>query len=91
MAAQKPIVLITGAEGRIGSVIAAALGDVYTVVGFERQCQGADCISVDITSDEALAKGGSELRARYGNRIASVIHLAALYDFSDEPHPYKKL
>lgn len=87
MASQKPIVLITGAEGRIGSVIADALHDSYTVVGFERKCRGDNCIDVDITSDEALAKGCEQLRARYGNRIASVIHLAAFYDFSGEPHP----
>ena len=87
MASQKPVVLITGAEGRIGSVIAAALEDKYTVVGFERKCKGDHCISVDLTSDEALASGCHDLRQRYGNRIASVIHLAAFYDFSGEPHP----
>lgn len=87
MASQKPVVLITGAEGRIGSAIAAALEDAYTVVGFERKCRGENCINVDITSDEALGKGMDELRKRHGNRIASVIHLAAFYDFSGEPHP----
>jgi len=87
MASQKPVVLITGAEGRIGSVIAAALKDSYTVVGFERKCRGDNCINVDITSDEALAQGCEALRARYGQHIASVIHLAAFYDFSGEPHP----
>ncbi|MEZ0237263.1 MAG: NAD-dependent epimerase/dehydratase family protein [Methylophilaceae bacterium] len=85
--AKNPIVLITGAEGRIGSAIAAALEDIYTVVGFERKCRGSNCINADITSDEALAQGCNEFRARYGNQIASVIHLAAFYDFSGEPHP----
>lgn len=87
MASQKPVVLVTGAEGRIGSAIAAALEDSYTVVGFERQCRGGNCITVDITSDEALARGCEELRAHYGRRIASVIHLAAFYDFSGESNP----
>jgi nucleoside-diphosphate-sugar epimerase len=70
MASQKPIVLITGAEGRIGTVIAAALEEAYTVVGFERQCQGSHCLNVDITSDDALAKGCNEFRAHYGSHIA---------------------
>lgn len=83
----KPVVLITGAQGRIGSAITKALENTYTVVGFEKNCQGEHCISVDLTSDEALAKGCEEFRARYGNKIASVIHLAAFYDFSGEPHP----
>lgn len=87
MASQKPVVLITGAEGRIGTAISAALEDTYTIVGFERQCKGENCINADVTSDEALAKACNLLRARYGNRLASVIHLAAFYDFSGEPHP----
>jgi len=88
MTVTKPVVLITGSEGRIGRAIAAALGERFTVVGFERDCGDAsDCITVDITSDEALAAACRELRARHGDRIASVIHLAAFYDFSGEPDP----
>lgn len=83
----KPVVLITGSEGRIGSAIRAALADAYTVVGFERECKGADCIDADITSDAALASALAQVRERYGNRIASVIHLAAFYDFSGAPDP----
>ncbi|MBI1891678.1 MAG: NAD-dependent epimerase/dehydratase family protein [Burkholderiales bacterium] len=86
MAGQKPVVLITGSGGRLGTAISAGLMDAYTVVGFERKCTGENCIAVDITSDEAMAKACSELRRRYGNRIASVIHLAAYYDFSGEPN-----
>ncbi|HYD63528.1 MAG TPA: NAD-dependent epimerase/dehydratase family protein [Noviherbaspirillum sp.] len=87
MATRKPVVLITGAEGRLGSTIAAALAADYTVVGFERRCKGENCINADIGSDESLAKACSSLRERYGNQLASVIHLAAFYDFSGEPNP----
>ena len=86
MATQKPVVLITGSEGRIGSAIAANLADAYTVVGFERECKGEACIDADITADDALAAACATLRERYGSHIASVIHLAAFYDFSGEPH-----
>ncbi len=93
MTSTKPVVLVTGSQGRIGRAIADALGERYTVVGFERDCGGAeDCITVDITSDEAVAAGCRALRERYGTRIASVIHLAAFYDFSGEPDPrYEKV
>jgi nucleoside-diphosphate-sugar epimerase len=87
MASNKPLVLITGSEGRIGRAITAALGDRYTVVGFERQCKGENCIEADITSSEALASACRDLQERYGGHIASVIHLAAYYDFSGEPDP----
>ncbi|MDQ1921563.1 NAD-dependent epimerase/dehydratase family protein [Massilia pseudoviolaceinigra] len=87
MSADKPIVLITGSEGRIGTAIAARLSDAYRVVGLERQCKGPDCIDADIASEAALAQAFDTLRSSYGGRIASVIHLAAFYDFSDEPDP----
>jgi nucleoside-diphosphate-sugar epimerase len=87
MATEKSIVLITGSEGRIGTAIAAQLADSYTVVGFERACKGANCIDADITSETALSKACAVLRERYGRRIASVIHLAAFYEFSGEQNP----
>jgi len=88
MTSPKPVVLITGSEGRIGSAISTALRDSYTVVGFELACRDkTDCIDADIASDEALAAACHALRERYGTRLASVIHLAAFYDFSGEPDP----
>lgn len=87
MTPQKPVVLITGAEGRIGQAVAASLADSYTVVGFERECKGPNCIDADIGSEASLASACDALRARHGQRIASVIHLAAFYDFSGEPNP----
>lgn len=87
MAMMKPVVVITGAVGRLGSAIASALGDAYTVVGLERQCKGKGCIDADITSSAALDSACASLRERFGNHIASVIHLAAFYDFSGEDDP----
>ncbi|HYD79582.1 MAG TPA: NAD-dependent epimerase/dehydratase family protein [Paucimonas sp.] len=88
MDARKPVVLITGSEGRIGKAISARLADAYTVVGFERKCDGAaDCIDADITSATSLARACAELRERHGERLAAVVHLAAYYDFSGEPKP----
>jgi nucleoside-diphosphate-sugar epimerase len=87
--AMKPVVLVTGLAGRIGTAIAEALGDDYTLAGFELRCPEGDarCIEADITSDEALAKACEALRSRHGSRIASVIHLAAHYDFSGRDDP----
>lgn len=88
MASDKPVVLITGAAGRIGKAITAALAERFTVVGFELDCrETADCIDADITSEAALVAACQSLRERYGGHLASVIHLAAFYDFSGEPDP----
>ena len=42
---------------------------------------------VDLTSDASVAAGFERLRYGYGERVASVVHLAAFYDFSGEPSP----
>jgi nucleoside-diphosphate-sugar epimerase len=84
---QKPVVLITGSEGRLGQAIAAQLSGAYEIVGFERNCKGAGCIQADLGSAASLAQGCSILRERYGSRLAAVIHLAAFYAFSSEPDP----
>lgn len=40
---------------------------------------------MDLTSDQSVRAALDRVRAGYGERIASVIHLAAYYDFSGEP------
>ncbi|MFC0134181.1 DNA polymerase III subunit epsilon [Massilia eurypsychrophila] len=85
----QPVVLIAGGYGRIGRAIASVLAPRYRVVALERRCgQGArDCIEADISSDEELTRAMEQFRASFGGRIASVVHLAAYFDFSGEDHP----
>jgi len=90
----KPVVLITGAAGDIGSTLARALAREYTVVGIDREGKEADIplISADLTSAESIAQALEDFRARFGSRIASVVHLAAYFDFTGEDHPlYEKV
>ena len=87
MDTQKPVILITGSEGRLGQAVAARLADAYQVVGFELACTSANCITADLASEAALAHGCAVLRERYGGQLAAVIHLAAFYAFSDTPDP----
>lgn len=89
-----PIVLITGAAGNLGAALSAALADGYRVVGLDRSAGQADfpLIEADLTSDESTAKALRTFRERFGGRIASVVHLAAYFDFTGEEHPlYEKL
>jgi nucleoside-diphosphate-sugar epimerase len=45
-----------------------------------------------LTQTQSAAAALEEVKARHGNQIASVIHLAAYYDFSGEPSPlYEQL
>ena len=87
------IVLITGSNGRIGSAVMRALRKTYTnVVGFDMKAEenppeGCTRIPIDITSDHSVTEGLKVLLAHHGSRVASVIHLAAFYDFSGKPDP----
>src|SRR3989337_3328084 len=85
----KPIVLITGAAGNIGRSLAAALKDAYRVVGLDRPDSKADfpLIEVDLASDESVRSALGRVRKDHGSHIASVVHLAAFFDFSGEANP----
>ncbi len=76
----KEIVLITGICGRIGSALQKKLAKRYRVVGFDRTpCVGF--ISCDLTSDESVEKAMAKVPE---GRIASVVHLAAYYSFTEK-------
>ncbi|MGH8075777.1 MAG: vitamin K epoxide reductase family protein, partial [Lysobacter sp.] len=90
MAKQKPIVLITGIAGDIGSALAAALAERYLVVGFDRvPPKGGETafFDVDLTQDHSVAYAMHRFCERHGKRIASVVHLAAYFDFTGSENP----
>jgi nucleoside-diphosphate-sugar epimerase/uncharacterized membrane protein len=85
----KPIVLITGAAGTVGSALGRVLMRDYHVVGLDRsECEAAhDSILFDLTSDSSVELALRKFRDRYGERIHSVVHLAAYFDFTGEGNP----
>ncbi|MGH2356163.1 MAG: NAD-dependent epimerase/dehydratase family protein [Chloroflexota bacterium] len=88
----KEIVVVTGSSGLIGSEVVRRLAGRFDVVGFDRAGPpypppAADCVTVDLTSDESVQGALRDVREQHGQRIASVVHLAAYYDFSGEPSP----
>jgi len=89
--AENGVVVVTGSSGRIGSAVMRRLaGGSSDVVGLDRKAlspppRGCTYIPIEITSDESVSEGLRILREHHGARIASVIHLAAYYDFMGEP------
>lgn len=81
--------LITGAAGNLGRSLADALLDCYAVVGLDTNTPdlGFPIIEVDLTDDASLDGALARVRQEYGGRLASVLHLAAFFDFSGENKP----
>jgi nucleoside-diphosphate-sugar epimerase len=89
---RKPLVLITGAAGLLGTAITNDLARDHRVVGLDRDAaegewNGADLVEVDLTDEADLDRALEAVRADHGSRVASAIHLAAYYDFSGAESP----
>ena len=93
MTANTGFILVTGSNGEIGqAVMQRFTGRFDQVVGFDRKAPdppppGCTHMAVEMTSDESVQAGLRILREHHGSRIASVIHLAAYYDFFGAPSP----
>ena len=90
METTRGVVAVTGSSGLIGAALATRLDRDYDEVGFDRPGEPhppahIDCIDLDVSSDDSVRAGLRRLRERHGDRLASVVHLAAYYDFKGEP------
>ena len=85
------ILLVTGSNGSIGqATMKKFAGRFEHVVGFDREAPtppppGCVALPVDLTSEESVMDGLRTVQKHHGERIASVIHLAAYYDFLGKP------
>lgn len=92
MAEREDTVIVTGSAGFIGAALIDKFAGRFSLVGFDRAAArqpppAAECVCIDLTSEEAIAAGLQRVRTAYGTRIASVIHLAAYFDLTGEPNP----
>ncbi len=91
MANGKEVILITGASGRIGFKSAEYFSEKFQIVGFDVYLAGqlpdVEFVTVDMATDESVKEGLEHVRKKYGNKIASVIHLAAYYSFASSDSP----
>lgn len=89
-----PVVLVTGAAGNIGRRLKERLADSYHVVGLDMpdNCTEPDMFGCDLTSPASVREAVAEIVEATGGTFASVVHLAAYFDFSGEDKPqYEKV
>ena len=98
--ADRPTVIVTGSAGLLGWHVCKRLSDAgYFVFGFDRAGTGEPPkgpyvrdVEFDVTDYANVRWAMEDVRKSRGNRLASVVHLAAYYDFSGEDSPlYKKV
>lgn len=86
MATDKQVVVVTGSSGRIGTRIIHGLNESYQPVGQDFigitiDKPSYEFVYVDLSSDHSVECAFNRIRYAYGNRIASIVHLAAFYSF----------
>ena len=89
---EKEVIIVTGSSGLLGSNIINRLAGKYRIIGLDREGAPyppdvAECVNFDITKTDSIDSAMKQVHDEYGDSIASVIHLAAYYDFSGEPSP----
>lgn len=101
MPQQNPAVIVTGSSGLLGYPVCLALAELgYQVFGFDRvglpeppkEHPNVDDIECDTTDAASIHRAIKKVRARTESKLASVVHLAAYYDFTGEASPlYEKV
>lgn len=84
---QADVIVVSGSSGLIGTELINRLSRKYRVVGLDNVGYPfppitAECVCIDLTSDASIQGAFERIRYGYGNKIASVVHLAAYYSFS---------
>jgi nucleoside-diphosphate-sugar epimerase len=86
------VVLVTGSTGLIGSAVARRLAPSFTVIGLDLRAPddvepAHERVYLDVTNDDSVRTAFELVQAKYGSRIASVIHLVGHHDYSGQPSP----
>lgn len=80
------VVVVTGSSGRVGTRVIEKLGSEFQPVGLDFvgmtwEKPDVEFVYVDLSSDHSVKCAFDRIRQAYGNKIASIIHLAAFYSF----------
>lgn len=85
----REIILVTGASGLIGFKLIEELAKNYMVIGLDKSNppytpEHSKFLNFDLTDKKSISDALKRIRLDYGNKITSVIHLAAFYSFESK-------
>lgn len=88
----RPVVVVTGGSGLLGSAVIERLVPDHDVVSLDlvgdpTSPRSVEFICTDLTDDHSVGRAFERIRERFGGTIASVVHLAAFYDFAGRDSP----
>lgn len=88
----EPLVVITGGTGLLGRRLVERLLPRYRLVNLDlsgdpESDPDIDFICTDLTSDVSVNRAIERIERHHGSHVASVVHLAAFYDFAGEDSP----
>lgn len=92
--ATRPVVLITGGAGNIGTALVDALQSEYRVVSLDidesKKAEFSE--TFDLTDPDSVREAIGRVAREHGREISAVVHLAAYFDFTGEHSPlYEKV
>ena len=84
----KPVIVITGAAGFVGTALRRLLGDLFSIVAVDLRIpaspeKGERWEKLDVTDYSDLKR----LFQSIDRPLAGLVHLAWYYDFTNRPHP----
>ncbi len=101
MPTQRPAVIVTGSAGLLGNPVCLRLADAgYEVFAFDRvglpeppkSHQNVHDVECDVSDSVSVRAAMQKVRSLTGGKLASVVHMAAYYDFSgDDSDLYEKV
>tara|TARA_R110002073_G_scaffold73085_10_gene178812 strand:+ start:2169 stop:3227 length:1059 start_codon:yes stop_codon:yes gene_type:complete len=93
MSSERPCVIVTGSSGLLGNLTCRRLAETgYEVFGFDRvglpeppkALEHVHDIECDITNYSSVQGAMEKVRRKTDGKLASIVHMAAYYDFSGE-------
>ncbi|MEZ6090324.1 MAG: NAD(P)-dependent oxidoreductase [Pirellulaceae bacterium] len=101
MSEERPNVIVTGSSGLLGHPVCTRLAEAgYEVFGFDRvgwpeppkSVEHVRDVECDVTDYSSVQGAIGKVQRATGGKLASVVHMAAYYDFSgEESDLYKKV